>query len=139
MAEFQKGDFLISKDARDVDKEYLKNNSFHIFTGKYTHAAGLFSVQQLLCHDIILGHAVLHNQRTYSHFYRLMTPEEKKFAIEIINELDYDFDKETGKLIRKPITNIEQLKKRLNDFLSEPYESSKSERDALTTAVNELL
>ena len=139
MADFQKGDFLILKDARYVDKEYLKNHSFHIFTGKYTHIDGLCPVQQLLCHDIILGRVVHHDQGTYSHFYRRMKPEEKKWAIEVINEIDYDFDEETCELIRKPITNIEQLKKRLNAFLSDPYEGSKSERDALTTAVNNLL
>ena len=139
MSEFQKGDFLISKDAREVNKDYLKNNYFHIFTGEYTHIDGICPVQQLLCHTIILGRAVYHNQGTYSHFYRHMKLEEKKWAIEIINEIDYDFDEETCELIRKTITDIEQFKKRLNAFLSEPYRGSKAERDALTTAVNSLL
>lgn len=139
MADFQKGDFLISKDVREVSKDCLKKDSFHIFTGKYTHSQGLCPLTQIVCDDIILGRSVMKGHGTYSHFYRLMNPDEKKLAIEVLNDIDYDFNEETLELIRRPIIDINDLKKRLTAFLEDSYSSSKSERETLLIAIKTLL
>ena len=141
MADFQKGDFLISRDARNVDKDYLMNNSFHIYTGGTVYVnSGLGSrLEQLECHDIILGRAVHFKQGTYSHFWRKMKPEEKAAAIEVLKDMDYDFNEETLELIKLPITDTQSLKKRLLEFLRDPNSGTKLEREALTEAINNLL
>ena len=139
---FKRGDFLISSDARKIDKSYFDFHQIYVYTGGTVYISGYDSkIPQLECHSFRYhknGSSVYRNDGSYSHFLRKMTPEEKEIAMEVIKQSDYLYDEENVDFKKKPIEDISQLKERLLIFIKN-YNPQKDERDCLTDAVNSLL
>ncbi len=141
MEEFKEGDILIEK-GDGVYGDYIHkidDKDFVIYKGQSSRE--LIAGRQIRIIGINRnGHII--SGETWGHFYRKATDEEIKHFDKRLDENGWCYDKKHFDFIKKKITDKNELKERLKQYLS--IETSydfynRKERQCLLYAVDELL